>query len=411
MARVHAPGDQHGQLLRRAAARPGRELRVSVAGLDDFGLVDEWGPEKVVCVSDARTGMRGVLVIDNTARGMGKGGTRMSPAVTVGEVARLARVMTWKWAAADLFFGGAKAGIRADPHAPDKERVLRAFVRALAREVPAEYVFGLDMGLTEHDAAIVLDELGDRGAAVGTPRALGGVPYDQWGVTGYGVAEAADAAGMHRGLALRGARVVVQGFGAVGAAAARRLDELGAVVVAVSTAHGAVHDPGGLDVAALLAAREQHGDGAIDAVSATRLHAGAELSVETDVLVLAATQDVIDERGAADVTARLVVEGANLPIGAAAQELLKRRGVIVVPDFIANAGGVVAAAYAMEARYSPFPAEREAIFGAVSRKLRANTATVLDEADASGTTTHAAARRLAAERVRAAMALRGKVAA
>jgi glutamate dehydrogenase (NAD(P)+) len=115
----------------------------------------------------------------------------MTPTVTVTEVARLARVMTWKWAGVDLFFGGAKAGIRADPESPDKERVLRAFVRALANEVPHEYVFGLDLGLTEDDAAIIQDEIGDRGAAVGTPRELGGIPYDEWGVTGHGVAEAA----------------------------------------------------------------------------------------------------------------------------------------------------------------------------------------------------------------------------
>ena len=150
-----------------------------------FELIDEWGPEKVVCVSDARTGMRGVLVIDNTARGMGKGGTRMSTTVSVGEVARLARNMTWKWAGVDLFYGGAKAGIWADPNAESKEAVLRAFVRALKNEVPEEYVFGLDVGLTEKDAAIMLDEVGGRGGAVGTPHALGGLPYDQLGVTGH----------------------------------------------------------------------------------------------------------------------------------------------------------------------------------------------------------------------------------
>ncbi len=89
---------------------------------DVLALMDEWGPERIVCVSDTRTGMRGVLVIDNTARGMGKGGMRMSPTVTVAEVARLARVMTYKWAGVDLFFGGAKAGIMADPGAPDPRR-------------------------------------------------------------------------------------------------------------------------------------------------------------------------------------------------------------------------------------------------------------------------------------------------
>ncbi|MFD0855602.1 Glu/Leu/Phe/Val dehydrogenase dimerization domain-containing protein, partial [Actinomadura adrarensis] len=177
--------------------------------------MDEWGPERVVCVSDSRTGMRGVLVIDNTARGMGKGGMRMSPGVTVTEVARLARVMTYKWAAVDLFYGGAKAGIAADPSGPGKEAILRAFVRALAKEIPAEYVAGLDMGLTERDAAIVQDELGDRGAAVGTPAVLGGMPYDELGVTGYGVAEAADAAAETIGLPMAGSRVALQGFGAV----------------------------------------------------------------------------------------------------------------------------------------------------------------------------------------------------
>ncbi len=161
---------------------------------DALSLIDDWGPEKIVVVSHRRTGMKGVLVIDNTARGIGKGGTRMSPTVTVDEVARLARVMTWKWAGVDLFYGGAKAGIVADPASPDKEAVLRAFARALSNEVPREYVMGLDMGLTESDAAIIQDELGDRGAAVGTPEHLGGVAYDKLGVTGYGVAEATDAA-------------------------------------------------------------------------------------------------------------------------------------------------------------------------------------------------------------------------
>lgn len=182
--------------------------------------MDQWGPEKVVCVSDRKSGMRGVLVIDNTSRGMGKGGTRMSATLSVQEVARLARTMTWKWAAADLFYGGAKGGILGDPHVANKEEVLRAFARALSNEVPAEYVFGLGMGFNETDAAIFIDELGDRGAAVGLPRLLGGLPYDQLGVTGFGVAEAADAAAQTIGMPLAGVRVAIQGFGAVGQAAA-----------------------------------------------------------------------------------------------------------------------------------------------------------------------------------------------
>lgn len=375
---------------------------------DVLALMDEWGPERVVCVSDARTGMRGVLVIDNTARGMGKGGMRMSPGVTVAEVARLARVMTYKWAGADLFFGGAKAGIAADPASPDREGVLRAFVRALAQEIPARYVAGLDMGLTERDAAIVQDELGDRGAAVGTPHALGGMPYDELGVTGYGVAEAADAAARDAGLELSGARVAVQGFGAVGHAAARRFTELGATVVAVSTVHGALYDPDGLDVARLLALRAEAGDAAVREYGGRLLDTGAELLVPADVLVPAALQDVIGADVAARIRARIVVEGANLPTDGPAQRVLAARGVTVVPDFVANAGGVVAAGFAMDARYSAFRPDPGAVFAAVSSKMRDNTAKVLAAARAQGTTTHEAALALAQERVRAAMELKGR---
>jgi glutamate dehydrogenase (NAD(P)+) len=377
---------------------------------DDFSHADDWGPEKIVTMSDTRTGMRGVLVIDNTARGMGKGGTRMSPTVTVTEISRLARVMTWKWAGVDLFFGGAKAGIRFDPTAPDREAVLRAFVRALSSEVPREYVFGLDMGLTERDAAIIQNELGDRGAAVGSPRELGGVPYDQWGITGYGVAEATQAAAQWRQQPIEAARVVVQGFGAVGAATAQRLHELGATVVAVSTTAGAVYDPDGLDVNALLAARANWGDALVDHIEgAKQLAVGEELLLPTEILVPAAQQDVIDVTTARELQATIIVEGANLPITPDAQTVLAERGVAVVPDFIANAGGVVAAAYAMDARTSAFPVEPEQIRVAVADRLRRNSIAVLEASARDNVTTHVAARRLAEQRVRIAMELSGRI--
>lgn len=376
--------------------------------IDTLDLMDEWGPEKVVCVSDRRSGMKGVLVIDNTARGMGKGGTRMSPTLRVAEVARLARTMTWKWAAVDLFHGGAKAGIVGDPDSPRKEHVLRAFARALSNEVPREYVFGLDMGLTETDAAIFLDELGDRGAAVGLPQALGGLPYDQLGVTGYGVAEATDAAAAAIGMELSGARVAIQGFGAVGHAAATRLVELGAVVVGFSTARGAVVDPDGLDVARLVELRGECGDDCVVRYGRL-LPADAVLQAPADVLVPAALQDVIDKDLAATTPVRLVVEGANLPTTPAAREVLHERGVELVPDFIANAGGVVAAAHSMDVRYSPFPVDPADVFAMISTKMRANAVTMIVESRRRGVTPHEAALLLAQSRVRTAMELRGQV--
>lgn len=372
--------------------------------------IDEWGPEKVVCVSDTRTGMRGVLVIDNTARGTGKGGTRMSPTVSVTEIARLARVMTWKWAAVDLFHGGAKAGIAADPTSANKERIIRAFARKLADQIPASYVAGLDMGMTEADAAIIQDELGDRGAAVGVPESLGGVPYDQLGVTGYGVAEAVDAALLRQGRSTAGARVVLQGFGAVGIAAARRLHELGAQVVGLSTAEGTVIDPDGLNIPQWIEARNALGDACVHtAPKAQQAALGTELATDCDVLVPAAGQDVIDERIATDIRAGLIVEGANLPTSPGARALLAARAVTIVPDFIANAGGAIAAGFAMDARRSAFRPEPDAILKAVAERSRSNTVHVLDAADKGGLLSHDAAMHLAKERVRTAMELRGRI--
>jgi glutamate dehydrogenase (NAD(P)+) len=308
----------------------------------------------------------------------------------------------------DLFYGGAKAGIVADPASPDKEAILRAFARALSNEVPREYVMGLDMGLTEDDAAIVQDELGDRGAFVGTPAHLGGIAYDELGITGYGVAEAIEAATDHSGLSLRGARVSIQGYGAVGGAAARRFSELGATIVAVSTTKGVAYDPAGLDVEALTQARAELADDCVTSVG-TPLRPGEELTVDCDVLVPSAVEDVIDAAVAQQIKARLVVEGANLPTSLSAQEILAERGVTVIPDFVANAGGVIAAAFAMDARYSGFRPDTREIFTTVSDKLRTNSHTVLDEARRQSVTTHTAGRRLAEARVREAMESKGRI--
>jgi glutamate dehydrogenase (NAD(P)+) len=275
--------------------------------------------------------------------------------------------------------------------------------------VPREYIFGLDMGLNETDAAILMDEVGDRGAAVGLPQALGGLPYDQLGVTGYGVAEAADAAASECGFSLRGATVAIQGFGAVGRATAERVAELGGVVTAASTAKGAVVDPEGLDVAKLVELSHQDADDCVlnygNAVASD-----AATAARVDVFIPAAREDVIGSQAAMATTARLVVEGANMPITPDGLAVLERRGIAVVPDFIANAGGIVAAAHSMQARYSPFAVEPGGVFAMVSAKVRANAVAVLQVARSRGTGGHEAAHRIARQRVLEAMRLRGQVA-
>ena len=198
---------------------------------------DELGPAKVVHVYDPACGLKGILVVDNVACGPSIGGVRMAADVSTEEVFRLARAMTMKNAAAGLAHGGGKAGIIADPKSVDKPRLMRAFARAIRDLV--EYIPGPDMGTDEQCMAWVQDEIG---RSVGLPRVLGGIPLDEIGATGYGIAQCAEIAATFCDLDLEGARVTIEGFGNVGQHAARYLAVKGCKLVAASDSQGAVHD-------------------------------------------------------------------------------------------------------------------------------------------------------------------------
>ena len=213
---------------------------------------DDLGPSKTLRIHDARAGLEAIVVVDNVACGPAIGGVRMAGDVTVREVARLARAMTMKNAAAGLPHGGGKAGIIADPARPvaEKERLVRAFARAITSLT--EYIPGPDMGTDEDCMAWVKDEIG---RAVGLPRVLGGIPLDEIGATGWGLAVAAEVAARAAGISLDGARVVIEGFGAVGQHAARFLTARGARLVAASDSRGGIHDSAGLPVDARCSVR------------------------------------------------------------------------------------------------------------------------------------------------------------
>lgn len=377
---------------------------------DVFEWMDEWGPEKIIVVHDTKTGMKGMLVIDNTARGPGKGGCRMDANMTLMDCFRLARTMTWKWAMADIFLGGAKAGIRNDPKSPYKEEIIRAYVKKIRKFLPDEYVFGNDMGFAEKDGAIALDEMEDMKAAVGTPAELGGLPYDELGITGYGVVEAAECAAPYRGIELNKAMVAIQGFGAVGAFSAKFVKGKGAKVVAISSVEGAVYDPQGLDVDRLLALKGKWGDAAIQKYGkGEQIPLGKELEVAADILIPGATGDQITEKNMKNVKAKLIVEGANFPTSAAAQKYFHEKGIVLVPDFVANAGAVMGAGKAMDNRYSCDILEPQEVYDTVKRKMWKNVAMVLDESKRSKRLPREVAEAISQERVRKAMELRGRI--
>jgi glutamate dehydrogenase (NAD(P)+) len=362
---------------------------------DIFRFADAFGPSRIIHIHRPAVGLKAIVVVDNTACGVSIGGVRMAPDVSAEECFRLARAMTWKNAAAGLRHGGGKSVIFGDPRIPaeEKEQLIRAFAGAL-RDI-TDYVPGPDMGTDELCMGWINDETG---RSVGLPGAIGGIPLDEIGATGFGLAASVDVARSFIGLDLRGARVAVQGFGAVGKHAMRFLAEKGAILVGASDTGGTLTAPAGLDVAALIALK--------DAGRPLRDHPGqnqpgdAIIDVPCDIWIPAARPDVINERNVKRLNTKMVAQGANIPCTAGAEEVLHQRGVLVIPDFIANAGGVICAAVEYQR------GTQKAAFDHIDERVRANTRIVLEEAARNRTLPRAAALALAERRVRAAMATR-----
>jgi glutamate dehydrogenase (NAD(P)+) len=341
-------------------------------------------------------GLRAILVVDNVAAGPAIGGVRMAEDVGFEECFRLARAMTMKNAAAGLAHGGGKAVIFGDPKQPAgrKEQLLRAFAGAIGPI--ADYIPGPDMGTDETCMAWIEDEIG---RAVGLPPELGGIPLDEIGATGFGLAVCAEAAQAAAGIDLQGARVVVQGFGSVGQHAARFLAEKGALLVAAADSTGAVIDPDGIDVSALIASKAETGR-VCDYRTGQKADRDAVVDVPCEIWIPAARPDVIRADNVDRLQTRLVLQGANIAVTAEAEARLHARGVLAIPDFIANAGGVICAA--VEYRGGT----QAGAFETIAEKIRSNTEQVLEEAGRAQVPPRQAAVELATRRVRSAMRYR-----
>jgi glutamate dehydrogenase (NAD(P)+) len=280
---------------------------------------------------DEAAGLDAVIVIDHDLFPTAAGGTRMLADVDTREVARLARAMTWKFAVCGVPYAGAKAGIRFV--GGDRDAVLAAYRRALApfREV---FLTGPDMGTQPAD--FVTAELEELPLWARSHEGLG---MDDL-ATGHGVKAAAEAALAHRGRPLEGAGVAIEGFGKVGAGTARACARAGARVVAISTVHGLLADPAGLDVDELLELRGRFGDRLVEHSTRGPLAREKLFELDADVLVPGARPDSITRAVAERTRSQVVSPGANIPYGRGAVEALHARGVLAIPDFISNSGGV-----------------------------------------------------------------------
>jgi glutamate dehydrogenase (NAD(P)+) len=337
--------------------------------------MDEWGPEKVLQVYDPDTGMKGVLVIDNTATGPGKGGIRFAESVTPLEVFRLARTMTWKCAAAGLPFGGAKGGIIADPNKVDRVAWMKSFAKMIKPYCPSQYIAATDVGTTELDMAVFAHEIGDMRACTGKPAEVGGIPHEL-GTTGYGVSVALKVAlellqdpknstadnstSSKKEQRDKEIRVTIQGFGNVGSFTARFLDEVvGVKIVGVSDVSGFIYDKDGLNIPRLMidmrgrtklsdlrnkSQQQGNNNKNISSYHYNVLDKDEIFEVDSDIFIPAAMGGVINDNTAPKLLEhgiRIIVEAANIPTLPSADEYLNKNGVWIIPDFLANAGGVI----------------------------------------------------------------------
>jgi len=363
---------------------------------DVFQYADELGPLKIIHVHEPSIHMKGILVIDNIAKGPSIGGLRMAADVSTEECFRLARAMTLKNAAAGLPHGGGKAVLFGDPKMPkaEKETLIRGMAKAL--RMTEDYIFAPDMGTDEECMAWVQDEIG---RVVALPREIGGIPLDEIGATGWGLSHVTDVALDFCDFDLEGAHFVVQGFGAVGKHTATFLTDKGAVLVGAADSSGATHNPDGLDVGELLTLK-QEGKSLKDYPNGTPIQRDAIIDVECDIWIPAARPDVINEDNVHRLKTKLVVEGANIPITHGAEKILADRGILCVPDFIANAGGVICAAMEYHG------ANESAAFDTIKDKLRRNTRLILEDAVQRDILPRQASLELALERVKKAMSYR-----
>ncbi|PIT92591.1 MAG: Glu/Leu/Phe/Val dehydrogenase [Candidatus Harrisonbacteria bacterium CG10_big_fil_rev_8_21_14_0_10_42_17] len=366
---------------------------------------DEWGPEKIVKVYDPAIGMEGVLVIHNTALGPGKGGIRMTPDISEEEVLRLTRTMTWKNALADIPFGGAKAGIGLTEKARENKKVfMQSFARGLKELIPKLYIAAPDVNTGEQEMKAFVEAIGNWHGATGKPanycrtvngKKKCGIPHEV-GSTGFGVAHATKVAAKITGLGIKNATVAIHGFGNVGSFAYLFLKKMGANVVAIGGSKEALYSKNGFDDKKLKPIAKNrptlwsypHGQ---------KITPDELLELPVDILIPASVTDIIHSKNKNKIKAKIIVEGANIPMTEPIERELHKKGIVIVPDFIANAGGVISS-YAENRGYS-----NEKMFDLVKKKITKITKSVIEKSIASGRDARSVAMDIAHEKVRTRM--------
>ena len=300
------------------------------------------GPEKIVKLYDPETGMKAIVCIDSTKLGPAKGGVRLRPDVTEDEVFRLARAMTLKCAMAGLPFGGGKSGIIADDKQLSKEQkeaIVKAFGKGIKNLAPSEYVSAPDMNMAEDEMKLIVEASGNKNTVTGKPADLGGLPHEL-GSTGFGVFHATKIALEHKGKGLEGTTFAVEGFGNVGQFVSKYMTEKGAKLVAASDSRGMVCNMDGLNFEELLKTKLEKKT-VVELGGCEVKESNSILDVPCDVLITAAIKDLVKPNDVDRLKCKFLIQGSNIPMSHATEKELHKKGILVIPDFVANAGGVI----------------------------------------------------------------------
>lgn len=386
--------------LRRVLRSPQREITVRFPVLLDDGTVDV---------------LTGYRVQHNIARGPAKGGLRYHPQTDLDDVRALAMWMTWKCALVDVPFGGAKGGVAIDPgrfSARELEAVTRRFASELEGVIgPDSDIPAPDVGTTAQTMAWIMDTISMHrgysvpGVVTGKPLLLGG-SEGRANATGQGVLFTIDDAVGRLGLELLGASVAVQGFGNVGGATARLLHAAGVRVVAVSDVYGGVRRDTGIDIPALQRHVEEHGT-VVGAPGTDPVANNELLALPVDILVLAALEGQITASNAGSVRARVLAEAANGPVTPDADPILRANGVLVIPDILCNAGGVIVSYFEWAQNRAALAWTLDEVNKQLMQRILAAANAVWARAEADGIDPRPAAHVIAVERVAEAIRLRG----
>lgn len=330
---------------------------------------DEIGPEYVIELYSHKDGLEAVVVIDNTKRGVGKGGIRILEDVKAYEIKDLARAMTFKNALFELPLGGAKAGIKIKK-GQDKKKLVKAFAEKLRHIIPNLYVPGPDMNCSMEEMAVIAETLG-KDAATGKPLHMNGLPHEL-GSTGYGVFICTKTFLEFYGEKLEGKKVAIEGFGNVATALAELLSKENAKIVAVSDSKGAVYDENGLNIELLKQVKKEKGS-VIFYKNAKKIDKEKLLSLNVDILFPGARPYVINEENFNEIKANFIIEAGNIPIKEEIEKKLEDKGKKIMVDIAANAGGVISSYAEMKNM------KKEEMFKLVEEKIKNVTLKILDE--------------------------------